>query len=190
MRYEVIDGKGIIPDGATEIEYYAFGGCTSLQSIVISGSITKIGREAFKGCTSLQSIVIPDSVTEIEYSAFSGCTGLQSIELPDSVSEISGSVFIGCNNLTSIIVSRNNSEYKSINNCILTKDGKELVLCRNHNIPDSVTIIGYFSFSGCTSLQSIVIPDSVTKIGNHAFQYCIYNHRTTKTNQKYPSVNL
>ena len=22
------------------------------------------------------------------------------------------------------------------------------------------------------------------------FEYCIYNHRTTKTNQKYPSVNL
>lgn len=22
------------------------------------------------------------------------------------------------------------------------------------------------------------------------FWYCIYNHRTTKTNQKYPSVNL
>ena len=22
------------------------------------------------------------------------------------------------------------------------------------------------------------------------FSYCIYNHRTTKTNQKYPSVNL
>ena len=22
------------------------------------------------------------------------------------------------------------------------------------------------------------------------FAYCIYNHRTTKTNQKYPSVNL
>ena len=25
---------------------------------------------------------------------------------------------------------------------------------------------------------------------NCIFQYCIYNHRTTKTNQKYPSVNL
>ena len=23
-----------------------------------------------------------------------------------------------------------------------------------------------------------------------AFYHCIYNHRTTKTNQKYPSVNL
>ena len=25
---------------------------------------------------------------------------------------------------------------------------------------------------------------------NKGFSYCIYNHRTTKTNQKYPSVNL
>lgn len=25
---------------------------------------------------------------------------------------------------------------------------------------------------------------------NKTFNKCIYNHRTTKTNQKYPSVNL
>ena len=28
------------------------------------------------------------------------------------------------------------------------------------------------------------------KYGSDAFGLCIYNHRTTKTNQKYPSVNL
>ena len=87
-------------------------------------------------------------------------------------------------------MSKNNSRYKSTNNCILTKDGKKLVLCRNHNIPDSVTEIGENAFDGCTSLQSIDIPNSVTKIGYDAFVDCIYNHRTTKTNQKYPSVNL
>ena len=27
-------------------------------------------------------------------------------------------------------------------------------------------------------------------MGNDSDLYCIYNHRTTKTNQKYPSVNL
>ena len=39
-------------------------------------------------------------------------------------------------------------------------------------------------------VKRIIIGDSVTTIGNSAFRDCIYNHRTTKTNQKYPSVNL
>lgn len=61
MKYEVIDGKGLIPDGATKIEESAFKGCACLQSIVIPDSVTKIGKSAFDGCTSLQSIVIPNS---------------------------------------------------------------------------------------------------------------------------------
>ena len=126
MEYKVIDGKGIIPDGATEIRV----------------------------------------------SAFKGCNSLQSIEIPDSVTQIDGSVFCRCNNLTSIIVSKNNSRYKSTNNCILTKDGKKLVLCLNHNIPDNVTMIEEWAFYGCTSLQSIVIPNSVTEIGVRAFSGC------------------
>ena len=57
-------------------------------------------------------------------------------------------------------------------------------------IPNSVTEIGGWAFSGCNALTSVTIPNSVTTIGNSAFYDCIYNHRTTKTNQKYPSVNL
>ena len=56
---------------------------------------------------------------------------------------------------------------------MLTKDGKELILCRSHNIPDGVTKIGRWAFDGCTSLQSIVIPDSVTTIAHNAFRGCI-----------------
>ena len=70
MEYEVIDGKGIIPDGTTEIAFQAFKGCNSLQSIEIPDSVTQIGDEAFTGCSSLQSIVIPDSVTQIGDEAF------------------------------------------------------------------------------------------------------------------------
>ena len=73
MEYEVIDGKGIISDGAKEIVESAFKGCACLQSIVIPDSVTKIGKSAFDGCTCLQSIVIPDGVTEITGSAFSDC---------------------------------------------------------------------------------------------------------------------
>ena len=57
-------------------------------------------------------------------------------------------------------------------------------------IGDSVTTIGNYAFADCSSLTSVTIPNSVTTISNEAFSECIYNHRTTKTNQKYPSVNL
>lgn len=39
-------------------------------------------------------------------------------------------------------------------------------------IPDGVTRIGNFAFSGCSSLTSINIPDSVTSIGERAFSGC------------------
>ena len=103
---------------------------------------------------------IPNSVTTIENWAFGGCNSLTSINIPNSVTTIGNSAFNGCKSLISI------------------------------NIPNSVTTIGEYVFSDCDSLTSINIPNSVTTIGDSAFCECIYNHRTTKTNQKYPSVNL
>lgn len=73
MKYEVIDGRGIIPNSVTSIGSQAFEDYTSLQSIVIPDSVTVIGDEAFWGCSSLQSIVIPNSVTEIGKYAFFAC---------------------------------------------------------------------------------------------------------------------
>ena len=57
-------------------------------------------------------------------------------------------------------------------------------------IPSSVTSIGHRAFSSCSSLKYISIPKSIICLNGNPFAECIYNHRTTKTNQKYPSVNL
>ena len=57
-------------------------------------------------------------------------------------------------------------------------------------IPDSVCEIGEYAFASCDSLKSVKLPKNCTRIVSGMFSLCIYNHRTTKTNQKYPSVNL
>ena len=102
---------------------------------------------------------------------------------------VAGSAFWNCDNLTSIIVSNNNSKYKSTNNCFLTKDGKEILFCRNHNIPDSVIEIGGWTFRFCYSLQSIVISDSVTEIEESAFCGCYsLQSITIATQEKEPDM--
>ena len=87
-------------------------------------------------------------------------SNLKRIIIGDSVTTIGNYAFSACRSLTSVTIS------------------------------NSITTIGYSAFSGCSSLTSVTIPNSVTTISGELFSYCIYNHRTTKTNQKYPSVNL
>ncbi|GJQ07427.1 hypothetical protein CAPN010_15850 [Capnocytophaga cynodegmi] len=57
-------------------------------------------------------------------------------------------------------------------------------------IPYFVKMIEKEVFKDCNQLQFVEIPNTVEIIEERAFFNCIYNHRTTKTNQKYPSVNL
>ena len=126
----------------------------------VNYTVTSIGEAALKYCRWLISVDMPNSVTIIGDEAFFGCYVLTSIDIPDCVTSIGDYAFQECDRLTSIA------------------------------IPNSVISIGIGAFWNCTELTSVTIPNSVTYIGGAAFQGCIYNHRTTKTNQKYPSVNL
>ena len=198
-KYKIINGEGIIPNGTTEIEDYAFFYINDLTSINIPNSTTKIRKSAFSECEALTSVNIPDSVTEIGEGAFEGCKALTSVNIPNSVTKIGNFAFCECEALTSInipesvteidcyyvfdscfelaiiIVDEGNTVYDSRNNCnaiIETKTNRLIQGCANTVIPDSVTEIGERAFSSCWALTSINIPDSVTKIGEGAFQEC------------------
>ena len=80
-KYKIINGEGIIPNGTTEIEDYAFSWSQELKSITIPTSVTKIGNRAFNECWGLTSITIPNSVTKIGYEAFYECKNLKEIIL-------------------------------------------------------------------------------------------------------------
>ncbi len=164
-----------IPNSVTSIGFQAFQYCTGLTSITIPNSVTSIGYYAFSGCTGLTSITIPNSVTSIGFQAFDCCTGLTSVTIPESVTSIGSSAFSGCTSLTSLIVDKDNIVYDSRNNCnaIIETGSNTLVAgCKTTIIPNSVTNIGEYAFSGCTGLTAITIPNSVTSIGSSAFFGC------------------
>ena len=157
-----------IGNSVTSIEYSAFEGCTGLTSITIPDSVTSIGDYAFEDCTGLTSVTIPDSVTSIEYSAFEGCTGLTSITIPDSVTSIGYSAFSGCAGLTSVYYTGDIAGWCGISFgdmyanplCYAGKLYIDGQLVTDLVIPDSVTSIGEYAFSGCTNLTSVVFGDT------------------------------
>lgn len=164
-----------IPESITRIEDGAFYSCISLKNITIPFGVTNIEKYTFFNCRNLASITIPESITSIGESAFSGCIGLTSINIPKNVSFIDKNAFCGCGNLEEITVSEDNEKYICINNCLINKKSKTLILgCNNSIIPTdgSVTRIEEYAFKNCANLTSVVIPDYVTDIGIFAFSGC------------------
>ena len=175
-----------ILDGITSIGGFAFYNCTGFTSITIPDSVTSIGDYAFYNCTSLTYVEIGDSVTSIGEYAFDHCSSLASVEIGDSVTSIGEYAFVNCTSLTNVyitdlaawckiyfsassrypIVSHANPLCYADNLYLNNKLVTELV------IPDSVTSIGDYAFSGCTSIRIVTISDGLKSIGKYAFDSC------------------
>ena len=175
-----------IPNSVTRIGSGAFGECSCLESITVDSGNPKFdsrnhcnaiietsNNTLIAGC---KNSVIPNSVTTIDYMAFEGNTGLTSLSIPNSVTDISNGAFNKCSRLGSIIVESGNPRYDSRNNCnaiIETSSNTLIAGCRNTVIPNSITTIGDYAFSGLPGLTFVTLPNSVTTIGEAAFAECI-----------------
>ena len=144
----------------TSIGNYAFLRCGGLTSITIPNSVTSIGYSAFEKCSGLTLLTIPNSVTSIGYHAFFDCNNLTSANLPNSVTSIGEGAFICCYGLDSPIY---NAHYFA--RMPYSHSG-------SYMIPDGITNICDYAFSGCSGLTSVSIPNSVTSIAGSAFTNC------------------
>ena len=183
-------GKGI-----TSIGYDAFFGCSSLTKTNYTGDIASWCNIKFYNdyanpiCYShnfyindqeIKDLVIPNSVTSIGGSAFYGCSSLTSVTISNSVTSIGSYAFSRCSSLTKTNytgdiagwcnIKFGSSDANPINQShnfyINDQEIKDLV------IPNSVTSIGSYAFSRCSSLTSVTIPESVTSIESCAFSHC------------------
>ncbi|MDB4440202.1 leucine-rich repeat domain-containing protein [bacterium] len=169
-----------IPDSVTEIGMFAFLDCSSLRSINIPDGVTIIKDLLFSGCTSLIDISIPDSVTSIGPSAFYGCTALENINIPRKVTSIGEAAFSGCSSLQYFNVDLRNNSYSDVDGILCNAWGNVLITYPGNyylgpiagGIPDSITRIENFAFSGASSMPFISIPYHVGEIGDYAFLGC------------------
>lgn len=192
----------VLGDSITKIGNYAFNGCSDVKSIEFSDSLSSFGICAFYGCSSLESVKIPELVTKISIGTFWKCSNLTSVTIPDSVTEIGNYAFSECSSLTSINIPNGITSigYQVFTNCSkLSKviipdiaswvkidftDNTNPLMITHHLysdadteitdlvIPEGVTKIGMFAFSGCWGLKSVTLPESLTNIGYSAFSNC------------------
>ena len=155
IYYRIVDGHAIVTSGA----YPYYGDVAIPDSICHNDSVfpvVAIDRAAFRDCSALTSVTIPRTVTAIGEHAFAGCTALDSVEISD-LDRWCGIDF----------------ESESANPCYhahrLFLKGMEIT---EPVISDTVSTIGSFAFSGCTSIISVNIPSAVTSIGSASFSNC------------------
>ena len=176
----------MIPNSVTSIGDYTFSDCSGLTSVTIPNSVTSIGNYTFSHCSGFTSITIPNSVMSIGDYAFEWCVNLSSITIGNSVKNIGERAFDVCSELTSVYICdleawckiafrdyfSNPLHYAAEvlhGNRHLFLNGVEI---KDLVIPNSVTSIGDYAFSGCSGLTSVTIGNSVTSIGGGAFRDC------------------
>ncbi len=163
----------------TGIADNAFEGCQNLNSVKISSNIKTIGDNAFKNCTALVSVNMSNSVVSVGDSAFLGCTGLDSVYVK-SLDKWCGIEF-GSDTASNPLCY---AKYLYINDELLSEvvipDGVTVIekgafSCENITsitLPESVTEIDVYAFSGATNLTSVTIKGDVKSIGDYAFDGC------------------
>lgn len=183
-------------ENVTEIGWDAFAGCTSLTSFTIPQAVTIIKKGAFSGCSALTSVNIPGSVASIENDAFKGCTNLKYLNIEDGENVLNfgckvtssgtgkASLFEDCP-LESLYLGRNiNISYATTASGTAYYSpflGKNKIIALEFG--DYVTDISSYTFSGCSSLDTLRLPNNIKRIGEYAFSgnskiRCIYSGST------------
>ena len=144
--------QGIFAGKEGEIPQRALFKKTTLIRLVLPDKLSIINASAFHGCTNLSgSLIIPEGVTRIERGAFAYCSSLTgSLSLPSTLESIDGNY----------VTDEMGAFYKCGFVCEL-------------KLPEKVTHLGDYAFSGCSGLYgSVILPHNLSYLGESTFEGC------------------
>lgn len=98
----------------------------------------------------LRSVKLPTSATVIQGGAFSGCSNLYEVTIPVGIKQIEDYQFIG-------------GTWGAFYNCDQLK---------TIQLPEGMTSVGSYAFSGCINLSAVAFPSTLITIGEYAFRGC------------------
>ena len=156
----------------------AFKNCTGLQEVKLF--LDSIGNHAFDGCTSMTKVDMEEYCCVIGAGAFYDCTALTRVIFPRNNNlTIGNGAFSGCNNLSRVDVSSiyrwlygyygNSSSNPLSTGAHLYIDNQEVI---NVTIPEEITSIHAYTFSGFKHLKSVTMHNAMTRIESYAFYDC------------------
>lgn len=147
----------------------------SAEKIVVSDGITSIGSYAFYGFNKVVSVEIPSSMNVIYNHAFSNCGKLASISVPRNC-DVKEYAFAQCKSLTSVTkkAKKSTASFTAMADDNMEIGSYAFVGCESLQTFDlsNVDYIGEGAFSGCTSIDNIVIPEGIETIENITFFNC------------------
>ena len=171
----VEDGYVYSKDGKTL--YYVIA---SKKNIEINEKVETIAAGAFFACSYLTELEIPDNVVTIEDYALTACPYLEKIEIGSGTSNLKSGFKTTLYEITDleIIIDDENPYYKTENNLILTKDGKEVITYISKKstdivVPEGVEKLNAQAFKK-SDITGIHLPSTLKEIGNECFRECFY----------------
>lgn len=170
-----------IPEGVRMLAPYSFYNAMNLKTVNLPSTVNVIDTVAFFQCLALEEVTGGESLTTLRFGAFGVMPGeepaLTSFTIPASLSTFDGGAFFG-NYLIYPDIDPENPYYVSDENgLIYTKDITRLCfvpgLTEEFSLPETVTTIGEYAFSGTLALPEIYLPDHVTSVCDAAFSFAL-----------------